>query len=33
MGTTSISKVVPEVVLDCSGSGDVNQGREMQVLS
>jgi hypothetical protein len=33
MWTTSISKVVPEVVLSCWGSSDVNQGSEMQVLS
>jgi hypothetical protein len=31
-GTTSFPEVVPEVVLSCSLSGDVNQGREMKVL-
>jgi hypothetical protein len=31
-GTTSFPKVVPEVVLSCYLSGDVNQGREMKVL-
>jgi hypothetical protein len=32
-GTTSFPKVVPEVVLSCSLSRDVNQGREMKVLT
>jgi hypothetical protein len=32
-GTTSIFEVDPEVVLGCSRSGDVNQGREMEVLT
>lgn len=32
-GTTSFPKVVPEVVLSCRFSGDVNQGREMKVLT
>jgi hypothetical protein len=32
-GTTSFSEVVPEVVLCCWYSGDVNQGGEMQVLA
>jgi hypothetical protein len=31
-GTTSISEVVPEVVLCCWISSDVNQGGEMEVL-
>ena len=31
-GTTTFLEVVPEVVLSCSLSGDVNQGREMKVL-
>jgi hypothetical protein len=32
-GTTSFPEVVPEVVLSCSLSGDVNQGREMKILT
>jgi hypothetical protein len=32
-GTTSFPEVGPEVVLSCKLSGDVNQGRDMQVLA